>query len=202
MDTKKVVVKRVKYPLVAVQSFFEMTIQVYENLYNQELETRKDYDQKLSSRLTILTAQTALLGILSKWFVDNYEMFSLESVLFAISIILIFVQMVFFYKAFFRTKKTYKEVAVEEIRMFHLYSAQEKLKLNRDVRYRVFSNNEVELLTYLKDSYLQCAFHNMKINLKRGTALIRFDNSLISSIVLLLLNFILIYLKGDISWFQ
>ena len=45
----------------------------YENLYNQELETRKDYDQKLSSRLTFLTTQAALLGILSKWFIENYK---------------------------------------------------------------------------------------------------------------------------------
>ena len=183
-------------------SLFEMSIQVYENLYNQELQTRRDYDEKMVSRISILTVQLALAGILVEWFVDNLQTYSNEKMVCILSLVLLLLQMIYFYRSFFRVRKNYKEIALDEIRMYHLHCANEKTNIPRNLRYRILSDQEVELLTYLKDSYQYCAYYNMHTNLKRGAALIKFDNLTIINTLLLFANYFAIYMKGGLPWLQ
>ena len=119
-------------------------------------------------------------------------------VFFLFAFLLVF-QIVFFYRTFFRLKKNYQEIAIEEIRMFHLFCAEEKTCVDRDLRYRIVSDNEVELLTYLRDSYLRCAYYDMMTNLKRGSSLIVFDNLTLISLVMLIINGVLSYFNGGVQ---
>lgn len=189
---------------VSKDVMFEMIIQMYENLYNQEILTRRNYDEKISSRITVLSIQWVLLAVQSKWFIDMVmrirTSYTIEIIIFIVSLILFLFQFIFFYITFFRIRKNYKEVALDEIRMYHLYCANEKLKIHRIKRYKIFSHSELELLMYIKDSYQNCAFYNMKTNLKRGKSLILFDNFTFINMLTLLINYYLLYLKGDISW--
>lgn len=186
---------------ISVNSYFEKSIDIYKGLYDQELSNRNRYDNKLSSRLTLLTIQLSLVSVLVKLVTRNQEIMPVGIVLFVFSLIVAIIQTISFYKAFFRMKMNYKEIAIEEIRMFHLYNAKEKIALSRKSRYKILTNNDIELITYLKDSYLFCAFHNMKTNLKRGKALIWFDNCTLINTLVLLINYLLIFLNGgSLEW--
>ena len=191
------------------EMFFEMTIQIYENLYNQEIAKRKDLDEKIVSRISILTIQFTLVGILGEWFLGKLQginwgncFWGVEQFVFLMGVFLVILQVVFFYKSFFRVRKNYKEIALEEIRMFHLHCANNKTKYNRQHRYKIVSDEEVELLMYLRDSYQYCAYHNMQTNLKRGSALIKFDNITILNMLILLADYFILYAKGGLPWFQ
>lgn len=191
------------------ETIFEMTIQIYENLYNQEIARRKDLDEKIVSRLSILTIQFTFVGILGEWFLSKLQeinlgkcLWGVEQINFLTGLFLLILQVVFFYKSFFRIHKNYKEIALEEIRMFHLYCAKNKTKHNRQHRYKIVSDEEVELLMYLRDSYQHCAYHNMQTNLKRGSALIKFDNITILNMLILLVDYFILYAKGGLPWFQ
>lgn len=189
--------------IIPAEYFFEMQIQCYENLYNQELLTRNNYDDKLVSRISLLAVQFTLLGIQCEFFINRlHTRVTIEKIIFCICIVVLIFQLLFFYKVFFRIRKNYKEVALEEIRMFHGYCAKEKLKIKRQTRYKIVTQEEIELITYIKDSYQYCAFYNMSTNLKRGSSLIRFDNITITNIIISLINYLLIYMKGGISWLQ
>lgn len=183
--------------IVSEDVFFSETIQAYEHLYDQERINRNDIDNKLSSRLTILTAEVTLVGYLIKanLIYDAGVLIRFDTVF---AFLLVF-QIVFFYRTFFRLKKNYQEIAIEEIRMFHLFCAEEKTCVDRDLRYRIVSDNEVELLTYLRDSYLRCAYYDMMTNLKRGSSLIVFDNLTLISLVMLIINGVLSYFNGGVQ---
>lgn len=186
---------------ISVNSYFEKSIDIYKGLYDQEISNRNRYDNKLSSRLTLLTIQLSLVSILLKLITQNKKIMTVGIVLFVLSFVIAIIQIVSFYKAFFRMKMNYKEIAIEEIRMYHLYNANEKLALSRKNRYKILNDEDIELITYLKDSYLFCAFHNMKINLKRGKALIWFDNCTLINTLILLINYLLIFLNGgSLKW--
>lgn len=186
---------------------FQSTIQIYENLYNQELLTRKDIDSKISTRTTFLSAQLFLAIPQSKWIIDNfrqsnYLFYCFLSIL-IISMLIIVTQIIYYYGTFFRTKKNYSEVPLECIRMFHLYCAQEKLKYSdRNLRYSLLLEEELELVIFLKDSYQRCSFENMKINLKRGKNLIILDNLIILNLIILFINYYIMYIMigGDLTW--
>lgn len=189
--------------IIPAESFFEMQFQSYENLYNQELLTRNNYDDKLVSRISLLAVQFTLLGIQWEFFMHEWhKKINAEELVFCICNVILIFQLIFFYKTFFRIRKNYKEVALDEIRMFHQYCAREKLKIKRQMRYRIITQEEIELITYIKDSYQYCAFYNMATNSKRGSSLMYFDNITITNIIISLISYLLIYMKGDVSWLQ
>ena len=80
---------------------------------------------KMVSRISIISAELFLMGQILKYTINAklYMGVSFVSIFFYILCVLLIVQAVLFYKAFFRFKKNYKEVSPEEIRMFHLKCA-------------------------------------------------------------------------------
>ena len=56
---------------ISVNSYFEKSIDIYKGLYEQELLNRNKYDDKLSSRITLLTIQLSLVSVLVKWIIQN-----------------------------------------------------------------------------------------------------------------------------------
>ncbi len=185
--------------VVKPEYYFIKQIEIYENLYNQELETRRSFDNKMVSRISIISAELFLMGQILEYIINAklYLSVSFISLFFYILCVLLIVQAVLFYKAFFRFKKNYKEVSPEEIRMFHLKCAQDKMRYNRRIRYKIISNEEIELVTYLKDSYQFCTYHNVKTNLKRAKSLDYFDNATIIIVFPLIIIFLsLYYIQG------
>lgn len=190
---------RKRASLIKSEYYFIKQIEIYENLYNQELETRRSFDSKMVSRISIISAELFLMGQILKYIINAklYMNVSIVSIFFYILCMLLIVQAVLFYKAFFRIKKNYKEVSPEEIRMFHLKCAQDKMRYNRKIRYKIISNEEIELVTYLKDSYQFCTYHNVKTNLKRSKSLDYFDNITIIIVFPLIITFLsLYYIQG------
>ena len=181
--------------VVKPEYFFIKQIEIYENLYNQELETRRSFDNKMVSRISILSAELLLMGQILRYIINTklYMVISFVSIFFYILCLLLIVQAVLFYKAFFRFKKNYKEASPEEIRMFHLKCAQDKMHYSRRMRYKIVSNEEIELVTYLKDSYQFCTYHNVKTNLKRSKSLDYFDNVTIIMVFPLIIIFLSLY---------
>ena len=57
-------------------SFFAAQVQMYENLYNQELENRRNLDNKIISRLTIVSAEFSVIGIIIKCILEKQAFFS------------------------------------------------------------------------------------------------------------------------------
>lgn len=190
---------RKRASLIKSEYYFIKQIEIYENLYNQELETRRSFDSKMVSRISIISAELFLMGQILKYIINAklYMGVSIVSIFFYILCMLLIVQAVLFYKAFFRINKNYKEVSPEEIRMFHLKCAQDKMRYNRKIRYKIISDEEIELVTYLKDSYQFCTYHNVKTNLKRSKSLDYFDNITIIIVFPLIITFLsLYYIQG------
>ena len=190
---------RKRASLIKSEYYFIKQIEIYENLYNQELETRRSFDSKMVSRISIISAELFLMGQILKYIINAklYMGVSIVSIFFYILCMLLIVQAVLFYKAFFRIKKNYKEVSPEEIRMFHLKCAQDKMRYNRKIRYKIISDEEIELVTYLKDSYQFCTYHNVKTNLKRSKSLDYFDNITIIIVFPLIITCLsLYYIQG------
>ena len=50
---------------------FSDTVLVYENIYNQELETRRHLDNKVGQYMTFFLSNVTLLAIQSKWIITH-----------------------------------------------------------------------------------------------------------------------------------
>lgn len=175
-------------------------ISVYENIYNHELQNRKELDDKMSSRLTFISLTFTLIGIQSK-FIFNIEFIKNNYLLFfflIISILLFGIQVVSFYRCFFRYKKDYMEMPITEIRKRHIEIGTRKAKQPGIEDFSNMNQADKKLLSYMKDSYIYCALMNSKKNIKRTNMLILFDNVTLISLLPLLLNYYILYMKGVI----
>lgn len=192
---------------------FSDTVLVYENIYNQELETRRHLDNKVGQYMTFFLSNVTLLAIQSKWIITHLfpsflridsECFKLKNLLmaifFCVATVMLIIQFVAYYKCFFRSKKNYLEVPVEEIRNWYISIG--KLKKHNGVYYN-FENmtlDDQELYSYIRDSYLRCAMANRKTNQKRHSAFIWFENAVFLGFTIEIINYYLIYMEGGLAW--
>lgn len=179
----------------------------YENIYNEELQTRRFLDQKIVTYFTILLINMALLAVQSKYLFDNRQNItvlvkSLNIIVISIFIFAFFLmilQCFFFYKSFFRLKKDYLEMPVHEIRKRHLLIGKSKVLNGTYWSYFELNISEEALYAYMKDSYIYCAVKNRETNVKRQNALIYFENLLYSTFIMRFINYYILYMKGSIT---
>lgn len=180
----------------------EKIVSIYENIYNKELEWKNSLDDKFYSRLLMLISiTTATFVILTTVFFSNSNQVEFKKIHFMIGVCIILSSIsfilwigmcVFFYKCFFRMKKSYKVMPTVDIRMFHFYVQKNNLCGTKD---------EEDLYNYLNDSYQVCAFTNASINSKREHLLIVFDNIAVISFIILIGTYILMVQSGySIGW--
>lgn len=186
--------------MVPKSDIYGMITQIYENLYNQELITRREYDGKIVSRISLISIEFSLFMLELRWHIEGKNILFIENLdsftILCLTAMFLVVQLLFFYKTFFRFKKNYGEVPIDDVRMFHLHIAKEKSQFDRKIRYQLVIQDDVELLAYLRDCYQRCTFINMKTNEKRAEALIVLDNLIVLSMLLMLVNCSILILRG------
>jgi len=162
---------------------------IYQNIYNQELNYKNTIDSKHTSRLTFILMLITANCIILTTFLTNYKsiVWDFERVivlaLCSIITILNLDGCICFYKCFFRIKMNYMVIPTTDIRMFHFYIHKEK---GMDL-------SEVEALyEYIIDSYQYCSYINSNINGKREKMLICLDNITCISFVLSIITYIIL----------
>lgn len=187
---------------------FSDTVLAYENIYNQELETRKHLDNKVGQYMTFFLSNVTLLAIQSKWFVarmnEMHETPTIKQrimiVIFLLAVILLFIQCISYYKCFFRRKKNYKEIPIEDIRKWYISIGRQKKQKGVYYDFEKLTVEDQELYSYIRDSYLYCAMINRKTNQNRHTFFILFENTVFLGFTLEIINYYMIYLKGGLTW--
>ena len=190
--------------------FFSKTIDIYENIYNQELLNRDRIDNKFDSKSKLLFLCITLIVLQSKYIIVDQIMNEYKSLyffmnlFFCTSLISLILCFIFFYKCFFRFKKNYLEMPIEEIYERNLESYNEKIKKYKQKRKLVnkFTSKEIRLLIFLKNSYIHCTKQNEKVNIKRSNAIIIFDNTFCIALTSSLINYYILFLKEGLSWIQ
>lgn len=184
-------------------------IDIYENIYNQELLNRDRIDNKFSSKIKLLFVSLTLIAIQSRYILfdkikySNRIGFIFMILLFIISLCSISICLVSFYKCFFRVKKNYLEMPIDKISKDNAKAHYRKIeKYKSKKRYTKITNREIDLLLYMKNSYMHCANHNEKINIKRSEAIIVFDNAVCISLICSAINYYILFLKEGLSWIQ
>ncbi len=178
---------------------------VYENIYNQELDTRRHLDNKVQSYMAFLISNITLLAIQSKWIFSRINAewtftYLMMLCIFTFSLLLLFFQLFCYYKCFFRRKKNYLEMPVQEIREWHISIGRQKKKLGTYGIYSKMSIEDEALYAYMKDSYIYCAMVNRDVNNVRRDYFIRFENAVFIGFILAVFNYYFIYMGGGFKW--
>lgn len=175
--------------------------QIYENIYNQELNYKNSIDSKFTSRFTILISLITAISIIvysvfwdksfKEILISTQTELIIKMILFLL-LVLLTIDTIYFYKSFFRKKKNYSVMPNAEIRMFHFYIHKNGL---------LSSDEEIDFYNYLIDCYQFCAYHNSKINSRRESAVIILDNTSVFIFIIILSEYLILnHIGYSIKW--